>query len=161
MKALGVIVALFMSQAAFAFPAVGDYVRYAGEIKLANGMQIPLVAEIELTAYDAGKKEYTVKSTTNVGGQVETVSEPTAEGNILARAAIQNLIQNCKASGGQTSKATVPAGNFDVCMVGQSDGQMHTVFSIGDVPWGIVKSESFSSDGASSEFSLQEVRLGK
>lgn len=161
MKAIGFFVAFLMSQVAFAYPAVGDYVKYSGEIKLANGMSLPLVAEIELVSFDAAANTYKVKSTINLGGQIETTEEASPAADLVARPAIRDLIANCKANGGRTSKATVPAGTFDACMIAQSDGQTHTVYTIGDVPFAIVKSESMATDGSSSSISLQDVRFGQ
>lgn len=161
MKALGFLAALLMTQVALAYPAVGDFVKYSGVVTGVDGTAIALIAEMELTSFDAAKQEYMVKSSVLVGGQVVDSSEvATPVSELLSRTALQELIRNCKANGGQTSKARVPAGTYDVCLIGQSDGHRHTLFTIGDVPFGIVKSESRSIDGSTSSMSLQEVRFG-
>ncbi len=161
MKAIGFFVAFLMSQAALAYPAVGDYVKYTGEIKLASGERLPLTAEIELTAFDAAKNAYTVKSMFSLGDQAETTEEAVDAIDLLSSSAIRGLVENCVSNGGQTSEAMVPAGRFDVCVIGQSDGQAKTTYSIGDVPFAIVKSESVATDGSTSTIILQDVRFGR
>ncbi|MCM2280757.1 MAG: hypothetical protein NDI61_02795 [Bdellovibrionaceae bacterium] len=160
MKAFGLLVGLLMSQAALAYPAVGDYVKYVGEINAA-GQQFSIVAEIEITNYDAAKNGFVVQTKTSVGGQTDVTNATVPAGELFSQAMIQDLIRNCKNNGGQTSKATVPAGAFDVCLMRQSDGTTHSLYTIGDVPFGIVKSDSMSQDGLTTSITLQEVRFGQ
>jgi hypothetical protein len=161
MKGLGFFTAFLMSQAVLAYPAVGDYVRLTGTVTMPTSTPnpIPVSLEIELLSYDAATKQFTVRSITDLAGQIQEEGGLAAETDFMARADIQQILANCPQMGGTKARTSVPAGNFEVCTV--SEAKSTSVYSIGDVPFGIVKTESISGDGARTVLSLEKVRFGK
>jgi hypothetical protein len=146
----------FGASVAMAYPTLHDKVTLSGRYTPANGSGIDFVQTLEITGYDAAKKEYTVTATETLLGRSQTQDQKMSSDNMATPDAVKQMIASCSAIGGTPEKVTVPA--FDTCAVPQSNnGKLW----VGDVPFGVVKLINVDQSGNRIEAQLTNVSRGQ
>lgn len=158
-----VLLSLTLSLSAFATPKVGDQATFAATAAKGSNT-LTGEATLELTAYDAAKKEFTQKTTIKWGNEpANSGEEKFAEADMINDAVLDavSTAAGCAAEGGKLEKIKVPAGEFNACRVDNTDESGATTnLWVAKVPLGIVRYQA-SADGLVQNFELKSSKAGK
>jgi len=156
-----VILSSMVSVAAFAYPAVGDQIKFAGNIT-GNGQTLNISGEIEIVSYDAASDQFEVRQTVEAGGQKNVTVAKSPKAEMLSSEQMKEVLATCAEQGGKLGKVSVKAGTFEACVfTGQTEEGGKIVSAFGDVPFGLLRSLEVAPDGVTSEFQLIEFKRGK
>lgn len=127
---------LFITQS-FAYPNVGDKVKWEGSINLIDGSITPVQITKEVLKFDSETKKWTVKFQVSVAK--ETSTEITEVEDLFSPDKYKELISNCSSKGGVLQNFTAPAGTYETCKMTTttSDGVVIEKWW-GNIPFGIV-----------------------
>jgi hypothetical protein len=160
MKLLTIIGFLLSGSFAVAMPAVNDYAQFAATVSDGTKTQTA-VYELQLTAYDAQKKEFTMSVTFSHDGQSVTQTNQVPEGNLPTDAVIAQMLTNCTAFGGKAEKLTVGTAAIDTCAIPSGEGDESGTVWIGAVPFGVVKQQvTNTKSGLTNTMTLSSYRSG-
>lgn len=127
---------LFVS-VSFAYPNVGDKVRWEGTINLIDGSTTPIKIVKEVLKHDPETKKWTVKYETTLGNDVS--SEFSEVDELFSPEKFRELVTNCTANGGTLQSFKAPAGTYETCKITTVNSEGVTVEKWwGNIPFGIV-----------------------
>ncbi|MNK86841.1 hypothetical protein D3C87_1067620 [compost metagenome] len=159
-KSLFAAVAFFFTAYAFAYPAVGDKVEWAGSIDRLDGTSTEIKVVKEVLGHDTVTKKWTIKKDVTINS--ETTSETKLEDSLYSPEQYQQTIANCESNSGKIEEITVPAGTFKSCMLTTigSDGTVDEKWW-GDVPYGVVRRNlTEGTKGATTKLDLNSIING-
>jgi hypothetical protein len=145
---------------AFAYPAVGDKVEWAGTIDRLDGTSSQVKVVKEVLSHDTVTGKWTIKKDVTINS--ETTSETKLEDSLYSPEQYQQTIASCEANSGKLEEITVPAGTFKSCMLTtiSTDGSVDEKWW-GDVPFGVVrKNLTEVNKGATTKLDLNSIING-
>lgn len=121
----------------FAYPDIGDKVKWEGSMNLIDGSTTPIQIEKEVLKYDQATKKWTIKYQATVGK--ETTTEFTEVEDLFSPEKYKEIISQCSSKGGVLQSFTAPAGTYETCKITttNSDGVVIEKWW-GNIPFGIV-----------------------
>lgn len=132
---------LLASSVAFAYPAVNDLAKFNGDVTMADGKKYPMAYEMKLTQYNSSTKQYLQVNTQSVGGQTEVEQAWMNEGDLMSKAQVQEIVAKCTQYGGRFEDVVTPVGTMKTCAILQENEKSEVTYWIGDIPFGIVKTQ--------------------
>lgn len=121
----------------FAYPSIGDKVKWEGSINLLDGTVTPVQIVKEVLNYNSENKKWTVKYQATLGS--ETSTETTEVDSLYTPADFKTLLDQCTSKGGVLEKFTAPAGTYETCKMVSTNSDGVTVEKWwGNIPFGIV-----------------------
>lgn len=137
-KSLLISVSFLFCASAFAYPAVGDKVEWAGSIDRLDGTSTQIKVVKEVLSHDTVTKKWTIKKDVTINS--ETTSETKIEETLYSPEQYKQTLANCEANSGKIEEITVPAGTFKSCMLTSisADGTVDEKWW-GDAPFGVVR----------------------
>lgn len=128
---------ILLAAVSFAYPNVGDKVRWEGSINLVDGSTTPIKIVKEVLKHDPETKKWTVKYETTLGHDVS--SEISEVDELFSPDKFKELIAHCTANGGTLQTFKAPAGTYETCKTTTVNSEGVTVEKWwGNIPFGIV-----------------------
>lgn len=156
-KSFSFVFVTFGASLAMAYPAINDKAEYQAKYSGAAGGSIDYTQRLEITAFDASKNEFTVKSVQEMNGASQAADQQLTADQIPTEQQVRELLAQCAASGGTPEQVTVPAGTFESCSMPEANNGRAWIAA---VPFGFVKLIAIDSDGNRNELQLVKFELG-
>lgn len=121
----------------FAYPNVGDKVKWEGSINLVDGSTTPIQITKEVLKYNSETKKWTVRYQATVGNDTSTEINEVDE--LFSPAKYKEVISTCTSKGGELQMFTAPAGTYETCKMITTNSEGVVVEKWwGDIPFGVV-----------------------
>ena len=145
MKIKVLLATMAFSSLASAYPSVKDKVTFNGVYAGGAGGHINYTQVMEITAFNAETKQYTVHAIVTVAGKDPgTQDSQLSVDEVPNTEKIKAILAHCVEAGGTPETLTVGAGTFQTCSAAQDRGGK---IYLADVPFGIAKQVSIDEDG--------------
>lgn len=127
---------LFATQS-YAYPDIGDKVKWEGSINLIDGSTTPIQITKEVLKYNQSTKKWTIKYQATVGNNTSTETNEVDE--LFSPDKYKEIISNCTTKGGVLQKFKAPAGTYETCKITTINSEGVQVEKWwGDIPFGVV-----------------------
>ncbi|MGZ3774434.1 MAG: hypothetical protein ACXVCY_11275 [Pseudobdellovibrionaceae bacterium] len=128
---------LFYGLQTYAYPNVGDKVKWEGNISLIDGSTTPVQIVKEVLKYNPQAKKWTVRYQATIGKNTSTEINEVDE--LYSPEKFKTLLAECTSHGGVLQKFKAPAGTYETCKITTTNSEGVVVEKWwGDIPFGVV-----------------------